>query len=117
MKNLKHKRLLIAISGLALLVIIALYSWVGAFVLQVFPREDTKDPARVSSTDEYTPQLNSIPDYGTLGEVDEKPLTEPQSANSAAANAPGNAADHLQDNAQKTNPGKRRGLLQILFNN
>lgn len=116
MKQFRHKKLLIIVASTITFAVIALFLWAGAFVVQIFPRNEPKDPAKVTSSQSLNNGIQSV-DYQTLGEVDEKPESTPSSGGAAAADTPGKSAEHLQANAEKTNPGKRRGLLQILLGN
>lgn len=115
MKQLKHKKLLAATLGLTVLSVIILYIWVGAFVLQVIPRNEPQDPTQISSAHKLSNELTAMQHNSTLSEVDEKESSAPISEHlgSNGAQPPGYPNTQESQN-ERSSRGKRRGLLQLI---
>lgn len=116
MKQPKHKKLLVVSIGITAALVIAAYLWVGAFVLQVFPRNDPQDPGSVASAQKFSGELTGTHNHDTLAQVDEKKVSAPTS-NHIASNAaqPTNHSEKQEtQNVDKPTRGKRHGLLQLL---
>jgi len=72
-KNLKNKKIVIVFASLVVLAIIALYAWVGSYVMRVFPREDSQAPTAFNNEYEQSKNVDTNRETShTLGSMAEK---------------------------------------------
>lgn len=112
MKHLKHKKIVFVGLGVVALLVISLYAWVGAYVLQVFPRNEPQD----TTAETHALQTNKPPagtaNRQTLGEVSEKPVPQtPTPAPSTQADTQNTSKKPVSADQKPTNNRRKINIL------
>lgn len=112
-KNLKNKKIVIVLGGMIALGIVALYAWVGSYVMRVFPRQDSKTPTAFSSPESGKAVSNGHEASKPLGSMPEKDIPSSTAVQSATTPRQEQANNHNAQSHGRSAEHSKKSLIEL----